>query len=97
MEASQLICSKVVAKQVQEVQMPLQSEVAPASHPKKAIMEEMKWWASVKTRKPYKTTKHNEASHTSINWQSPTFWPIVEMVAHQQVGKPNLTKLVDQL
>ena len=25
------------------------------------------------------------------------FWPIIDMAAKQQVGKPNLTKLVEQL
>ena len=67
METSQLICLKVVTKQVQEVQIPLRSEVASASSPKKAIMAEMKRQASVKTRKPYKTAKHDEAPHKIIN------------------------------
>jgi uncharacterized Fe-S cluster-containing MiaB family protein len=97
MKASQLIFFKVVTKQEQGVQIPLRSEVASASRPKKAIMAEMKRRESLKAKKPHKATKLSEASHKTINWRSPTFWPIIEMVARQQVGKPNLTRLVDQL
>ena len=91
MKTIQLICFKVVNKQVQQDHIPERSEVASASCPKKAIIAEMKRQESVKARKTHKTTKHNEASHTTINWQSPTFWPIIDMVAGQQVG--NLTLL----
>ena len=65
--------------------MPLQSEVASASCPKKAIMAEMKRQESVKAKKPYKPTKRDEASHTAINWRSPAFWPLIEMTARQQL------------
>ena len=96
-KASQLIYFKVVTKPEQEVQIPSRSEVASASRPRRAIVAEIKRRESVKAKKVYKPSKHDEASHTAINWRSPTFWPIIEMAACQQVGKPNLSKLVNQL
>jgi hypothetical protein len=87
----------VVTKPEEEVQIPLRSEVAAASRPKKKIVAEMKRQQSAKARKPYKATKLEETPQKTINWQSPTFWPIIEMAARRQVGKPNLSKLVNQL
>ena len=60
-------------------------------------MTEMKRQESAKAGKPYKMTRRDIAPHATINWRSPTFWPMIEMAARQQVGKPNLSKLVDQL
>jgi hypothetical protein len=53
--------------------------VVAASHPKKAIIAEMKQQEGVEIGKPYKSTKHDTALHTTINWKSPTFWPVIEM------------------
>jgi hypothetical protein len=71
--------------------------VAAASRPKKAIIAEMKRQEGVEIGKPYKSTKRDTALHTTINWKSPTFWPVIDMAARRQVGKPNFSKLVDQL
>ena len=60
-------------------------------------MAEMKQQKNVKAGKPHKATKCDAAPHKAINWNSPTFWPMIEMAARQQVGKPNISKLVDQL
>jgi hypothetical protein len=57
----------------------------------------MKQQEQVKAGKPYKPSKCDEAPHKTINWKSPTYWPVIEMAAQKQVGKPNLTKLVNQL
>ena len=94
---NQLIIFKVIAESGQEIQVQSQSEVAAASHPKKAIMAEVKRRENVKAGKLHKPSKHNEAPYKTINWKSPTYWPTIEMAAWQQIGKPNLSKLVDQL
>lgn len=60
-------------------------------------MAEVKRRERVKDGKPYKATKREAAPPKTINWKSPTFWPIIHMAASQQVGKPNLTKLRKQL
>src|ERR1700679_2791674 len=97
MKVSELIHFKVVNNQEQETEIPSRSKVASASRPKKTIVAEMNRQESVKAGKAYKPSKRDEAPHKTINWRSPTFWPIIEMAARQQVGKPNHTKLVEQL
>ena len=87
---------KVITEPGQEIQIS-RSEVAAASHPKKAIMAEMKQQTKVKAGKPYKPSKRDVAPPKAINWKSPTYWPMIEMAAQQQIGKPNLSKLVEQL
>ena len=87
---------KVITELGQEIQIS-QSEVAAASHPKKAIMAEMKRQTKVKAGKPYKPSKCDVAPPKAINWKSPTYWPMIEMAAQQQIGKPNLSRLVEQL
>ena len=88
---------KVVAESEQEVQIPSRSEVASASHPKKDVLTEVRQRKVIKTGKPYKPTKRDEAPQKTINWKSETFWPIIDMAARQQIGKPNLTKFVQHL
>ena len=97
MLTNQLISFKVVTESDQEVQVLPRSEAAAASRPKKAILAEMKRREKVKAGKPYKPSKRDEAPQKTINWKSPTYWPIIEMAARQQIGKPSLTKLVKQL
>jgi hypothetical protein len=87
----------VVTESEQEIQIPSRSEVASTSHPKKAILVEMKRREVMKTGKPYKTTKREEASQKTINWKSEVFWPRIDLAARQQMGKPNLTKLVQHM
>ena len=57
----------------------------------------MKRQEKAKAGKVHTPSKRDVASHKTINWKSPTYWPIIEMAARQQVGKPNLSKLVSQL
>ena len=63
----------------------------------KTIVAQMKKQERQKAGKNYTPSKHDTAPSTAINWKSPMFWPMIEMAAQQQVGKPNLTKLVEQL
>lgn len=51
----------------------------------------------MKAGKTYTPSKHDTDTPKTINWRSPTFWPAIEAAAQQQVGKPNLTKLLTQL
>ena len=60
-------------------------------------MAEMKRQTKVKAGKPYKPSKRDVAPPKAINWKSPIYWPMIEMAAQQQIGKPNLSKLVEQL
>jgi biopolymer transport protein ExbD len=94
---SQLTSFKVITEPDQEIQVPSRSEAAAASRPKKVIIAEIKRREQVKAGKPYKPSKRDEALQKTINWRSPTYWPMIEMAARKQVGKPNLTELVNQL
>ena len=60
-------------------------------------MTEVKRQENVEAGKLHKPSKHNEAPYKTINWKSPTYWPTIEMAVQQKIGKPNLSKLVDQL
>ena len=57
----------------------------------------MKKEESEKTGKKYTLSKHDAAPHKAVNWKSPVFWPMIDMAAQQKVGKPNHSKLVNQL
>ena len=50
-----------------------------------------------KASKKYTLSKHDAAPHKAINWKSPTFWPMIDMVAQQQAGKPDHSELINQL
>jgi len=88
---------KIVTESDQEIQVPSRSNVAAASCPKKAIVTEMKRQQKEKAGKTYTPSKRDLAPHQTINWKSPIYWPLIEMAAQKQLGKPNITKLVDQL
>ena len=88
---------KIVTQSDQEIQVPSRPDVAAASRPKKAIITEMKRQQKEKADKVYTPSKRDLAPHQTINWKSPTYWPLIEMAAQNQVGKPNITKLVNQL
>ena len=60
-------------------------------------MAEVKRWEKEKAGKPYTPTKQESAPNTNINWKSPTFWPLIDQVARGQIGKPNLSKMVEEL
>jgi len=60
-------------------------------------MAEVKRQEKEKVGKVYKPTKRKSASHTYINWKSPSLWPLINQAARRQVGKPNLTNLIKQL
>jgi hypothetical protein len=86
-----------VTESNQEVQIPSRFQVAADSCPKKAIATELKRRQSEKSGRSYTLTKRDQVPQKTINWRSPTFWPIIDMVARKQIGKPNLTKFVAQL
>ena len=50
-----------------------------------------------KAGKKYTLSKHDAAPHKAVNWKSPTFWPMIDMVAQQQAGKPDHSELINQL
>lgn len=54
----------------------------------------MRQQKSARDNKPFKPTKRDQVPSKTINWHSPVFWPIIEMAARKQMGKPNLSKLV---
>jgi len=55
---------------------------------------ELKKKEKEKTCQPYKPSKHNSMQSQNINWKSPTFWPMIDQAAKEQVGKPNLSKII---
>ena len=60
-------------------------------------MAEAKQREKERAGKVYKSTKHESAPLTYINWKSPSLWPLIDQAAKKQVGKPNLTQLIKQL
>ena len=50
-----------------------------------------------KAGKPHTPSKRDTAPNKTINWKSPTFWPVIEATAREQVGKANNLKLVETL
>ena len=88
---------KTAIQSNREMHILSRSEVATASRPKKAIVAVMKKQNREKAGKNYTPSKRDAASNTAINWKSPMFWPMIDMAARRQVGKPNLSKLVEQL
>jgi hypothetical protein len=60
-------------------------------------MAEVKRQEKEKVGKVFKPTKRESATHTYINWKSPSLWPLIDQAARQQVGKPNLTNIIKQL
>jgi hypothetical protein len=60
-------------------------------------MAEVKQQEKEKAGKVFKPTKRESATHSYINWKSPSLWPLIDQAAKQQVGKPNLTNLIKQL
>ena len=74
-----LKCMKMV--RATELELPSRAEVAAASHPKKAIVAEMKQREKEKAGKVYVPSKHDAAPYKNVNWMSPTFWPIIETAA----------------
>ena len=84
-------------KSNQDVGVPDRTDVATSSRPKRAIMAEAKHQKKLKEGKPYKPTKRESTPYTCVNWKSPTFWPLIDQAARQQIGKPNATALIRQL
>ena len=92
------IGTKVIAEKIQEeVQVPSHSEVAATSRPRKPILSEVKRREKESVGKVYTPSKRDAAALRTINWKSPTYWPMIEAAARQQTGKPNLSKLVKRL
>jgi hypothetical protein len=50
-----------------------------------------------KTCLPFNPSKQDSAQIHNINWKSPIFWQMIDRVAGEQVGEPNLTKMVQVL
>jgi len=81
LETPKFISIKVIAETNQEVQVPSHSEVAAASHPRKAILLEVEWWEKEKVGKVHTPSKCDAASLKSINWKSPAYWPMIDAAA----------------
>jgi len=89
--------TKIVAKSNQEVYAPSRADVAAASRPKKAILAGAKQRKNEKEGKVHKLTKKESEPPKNINWKSPTYWPLIDQTAKEQVGKPNISELLRQL
>jgi len=50
-----------------------------------------------KAGKPHTPTKRESIPPKYINWKSPAYWPLIDQVVRQQIGKPNLSEIVRQL
>ena len=69
-------------------------EVAASSRPKQLITSTLKCKEKEKAGQPYKPSKCDVVEIQNINWKSPTFWPIIDQVVKEQIGKPNLSEIV---
>jgi len=50
-----------------------------------------------KTGQPYTSSKCDSMHNQYINWKSPTFWPVIDQVVKEQIGKPNLSEIIQIL
>ena len=90
-----MVSFKITTQSDRQIQPPSQSEVVAASHPKKATIATVKKEEREKAGKKYTLLKCDAAPHKAVNWKSPTFWPITDMAAQQQVRKPNHSELIN--
>jgi len=77
--------------------IPTHLEVATSSHPKQLIVTTLKQKEKESTGQPYQPSKRDSAQSHNINWKSPTFWPMINRAVKEQVGKPNLSKIIQTL
>jgi len=75
---------------------PTCQEVATSSHPKQPITTALKQKKKEKTGQPY-TSKHDSTQSQNVNWKSPTFWPMIDQAVKEQIGKPNLSEIIQTL
>jgi hypothetical protein len=73
---------------------PTRSEVAASSRPKQLIVSALKHKEKEKAGQTYKPSKRDAIENQNINWKSPTFWPIIDQVVREQIGKPNLSEII---
>ena len=69
-------------------------KVAAYSHPRQLVVMILKKEDKSHTGKPYKPSKCDSAQNSNINWKSPTYWPLIDQVVREQIGKPNLSNIV---
>ena len=50
-----------------------------------------------KTGQPQKPSKRDSGQSQNVNWRSPTFWPMIDQVVKEQIGRPNLTEIIQIL
>ena len=80
-----------------DLSVPTRLEVAAASCPKQLTVTALKRKEKEKTGQPYKPSKKSSKQSQNINWRSPTFWPMIDRVVKEQVGKPNLSEIIRTL
>ena len=69
-------------------------EIAASSRPKKLVVKTLKQKEKDNVGQIYKASKRDSAQSHNINWKSPTFWPMINKAAMEQVGKPNLSNII---
>lgn len=72
-------------------------EIAASSRPKKLVVKTLKQKEKDNVGQIYKASKRDSAQSHNINWKSPTFWPMINKAAMEQVGKPNLSNIIRTL
>jgi len=80
-----------------DLPIPTRMEVAASSRPKRLIESTIKRRKKEKTGQPYKPSKRDSMQSHNINWKSPTFWPVINQVVREQIGKPNLSEIIRTL
>ena len=80
-----------------ELIVPSRQEVAASSRPRQLVVTTLKKKEKSQTGKTYQASKHDSAKISNINWKSPTYWPLIDQVVREQVGKPNLSDIVRTL
>ena len=68
--------------------------MAASSRPRQLIVTTLKKREKHYTGQPYKPSKQDSAQSRNINWKSPAYWPLIDQVVREWVGKPNLTEIV---
>jgi hypothetical protein len=80
-----------------DLHIPTRLEIAASTRPKQLVTTTLKQKEKEHAGQIYKPSKRDSAQIHNINWKSPTFWPMINKVAMEQVGKPNLSEIIRTL
>ena len=67
--------------------------MAASSRPRQLIVTALKGKEKSHAGKTHIPSKHDSAKSSNINWKLPAYWPLIDQVVREQIGKPNLSEI----